>query len=171
MGRTVVTRDAGPADIGGMLAVYRACIAADPGYLPFLAAGDETAVLAWFGLKPLVACLVADRDGVIVGVAGLRDAEPGPGAGEPGGRWLEACRLAVHPGHRGGAVTRDLIGARARRARALGADRLWMRCVEGSASHRLALSHGWSWWARTEFEGAAASQQAILLARWLGDAG
>jgi hypothetical protein len=45
-----------------------------------------------------------------------------------------------------------------------------MRCVEGSASHRLALSHGWSWWARTEFEGAAASQRAILLARWLGDA-
>lgn len=68
------------------------------------------------------------------------------------------------------AVTRDLIGARARRARALGADRLWMRCVQGSASHRLALSHGWSWWARTEFEGAAASQQAILLAPWLGDA-
>ena len=153
-----------------MLGVYSASIAADPGYLPFLAADDETAVLGWFRLKPLVACLVAERDGVIVGVAGLRDAGPGPGAGEPGGRWLEACRLAVHPGHRGGAVTRDLIGARAGRARSLGADRLWMRCVEGSLSHWLALSHGWSWWARTEFEGAAASQRAILLARWLGDA-
>lgn len=86
MGRIVVVRDAGPADIGGMLAVYSACIAADPDYLPFLAAGDETAVLAWFGLKPLAACLVAERDGVIVGVAGLRDAEPGPSAGEPDGR-------------------------------------------------------------------------------------
>ncbi len=166
----MVVRDAGPADIGGMLGVYSACIAADPGYLPFLAADDATAVLGWFRLKPLVACLVAERDGVIVGVAGLRDAGPGPGAGEPGGRWLEACRLAVHPGHRGGALTRDLIGARAGRARSLGADRLWMRCVEGSLSHWLALSHGWSWWARTEFEGAAASQRAILLARWLGDA-
>jgi GNAT superfamily N-acetyltransferase len=151
-----------------MLAVYRAYIAAEPGYLPFLAVGDETAVLAWFVLKPLVACLVAERDGVIVGVAGLRDAEPGAGAGEQGGRWAEACRLAVHPGHRGGVVTLDLIGARAGRARALAADRLWMRCVEGSASHRLALSHGWSWWVRTEFEGAAAGQRAILLARWLG---
>jgi GNAT superfamily N-acetyltransferase len=170
LGRIVVMRDAGPVDIGGMLAVYSACIAADPDYLPFLAADDETAVLAWFGLKPLAARLVSERDGVIVGVAGLRDSEPGPGAGEPGGRWLEACRLAVHPGHRGGAVTRDLIGARERRARALGTDRLWMRCVEGSASHRLALSHGWSWWARTEFEGAAASHRAILLAHWLGDA-
>ena len=75
MDRTVVMRDAGPADIAGMLAVYSSCIVADPGYLPFLAAGDETAVLAWFGLKPLVACLVAERVGVIVGVAGLRDAE------------------------------------------------------------------------------------------------
>ena len=89
---------------GGILALFSACIAADPGYLPFLAAGDETAVLGWFRLQPLVACLMAERDGVIVGVAGLRNAEPGTGVGEPGGRWLEACRLAVHPAHRGGVV-------------------------------------------------------------------
>jgi hypothetical protein len=40
-----------------------------------------------------------------------------------------------------------------------------MRCVENSPSHRLALSHGWTWWARTEFEGPAAVQRAVLLAR------
>ena len=160
-----VVRDADPGDIGPVLAVYSACIAADPGYLPFLVAGDEPSVLDWFRLKPLLACLVAELDGTVVGVAGLRDAEPGPGAGQPGGRWLEACRLAVHPAHRGGAVTRDLVGARASRAVALGADRLWMRCVENSPSHRLALSHGWTWWARTGFEGPAALQQAVLLAR------
>jgi hypothetical protein len=43
-----------------------------------LEAGDESAVLAWFRLKPLLACLVAEQDGVVVGVAGLRDAAPGP---------------------------------------------------------------------------------------------
>lgn len=160
-----VVRDADPGDTGPVLAVYSACIAADPGYLPFLAPGDEPSVLAWFRLKPLLACLVADLGGTVAGVAGLWDAEPGPGAGEPGGRWLEACRLAVHPAYRGGAVTRDLVTARASRAVALGADRLWMRCVENSPSHRLALSHGWTWWARTEFEGPAALQQAVLLAR------
>lgn len=57
-------------------------------------------------------------------------------------------------------MTRDLVSARASRAVALGADRLWMRCVEDSPSYRLALSHGWTWWARTEFEGPAAVQQA-----------
>ena len=157
-------RDAEPDDIRGMAAVYSACITADAGYLPFLSACDETAVLAWFRLKPLVACLVAERGGQFVGVAGLRDAAPGPGAGEPGGRWLETCRLAVHPAHRGGAVTRDLISARVSRAVELGADRLWMRCVEDSASHLRALSHGWAWWARTEFDGPAACQSAVLLA-------
>jgi GNAT superfamily N-acetyltransferase len=128
--RSIWPRDAEPDDIRGMAAVYSACITEDPGYLPFLAAGDEAAILAWFRLKPLVACLVADRGSQVAGVAGLRDAAPGPGAGEPGGQWLEACRLAVHPAHRGGAVTRPLIGARVSRAAALGADRLWMRCVE-----------------------------------------
>lgn len=162
-------RDAGPGDIRLVLGVYSACIAADADYLPFLEAGDEQAVLAWFLLKPLLACLLAEHDGLIVGVAGLRDAEPGPGAGMPGGRWLEACRLAVHPAHRGGAVTRDLTSARASHAVSLGADRLWMRCVEDSRSHRLALAHGWTWWARTEFEGPAAAQRAILLARMLND--
>ena len=118
-----VVRDADPGDTGPVLAVYRACIAADPGYLPFLAPGDESSVLAWFRLKPLLVCLVAELDGTVAGVAGLRDAEPGPGAGEAGGRWLEACRLAVHPACRGGAVTRDLVSGRASRAVALGADR------------------------------------------------
>lgn len=160
-------RDAGPGDTPAVLGIYRACIAAEADYLPFLQADDEPAVLAWFLLKPLLACLVAEQDGMVVGVAGLRDAAPGPGAGKPGGRWLEACRLAVHPAHRGGAVTRDLIAARGSRAVCLGADRLWMRCVENSRSHRLAVTHGWTWWARTEFEGPAAAQRAILLARTL----
>lgn len=163
-GLLAVVRDASSGDIRPVLAVYSACMAADSGYLPFLAPGDEPSLLAWFRLKPLLACLVAEVNGIVAGVAGLRDAEPGPGAGDPGGRWLEACRLAVHPAYRGGAVTRDLIGARASRAVALGADRLWMRCVESSPSHLRALSHGWAWWARTEFEGAAACQRAVLLA-------
>jgi GNAT superfamily N-acetyltransferase len=162
-------RDAGPGDIRAVLGIYSAYIAADAGYLPFLEAGDEPAVLAWFLLKPLLACLVAEQDGLVAGVAGLRDAEPGPGAGTPGGRWLEACRLAVHPAHRGGAVTRDLIAARISLALSLGADRLWMRCVENSRSQRLAMAHGWTWWARTEFEGPAATQCAILLTRTLND--
>jgi GNAT superfamily N-acetyltransferase len=162
-------RDAGPGDMRAVLGVYSACIAADAGYLPFLQASDESAVLAWFRLKPLLACLVAEQHGLVAGVAGLRDAEPGPGAGTTGGRWLEACRLAVHPAHRGGAVTRDLISARVSRAAALGADRLWMHCVENSRSHRLARAHGWTWWARTEFEGPAAKQRAILLTNTLND--
>jgi hypothetical protein len=160
-----VVRDASSDDIRPMLAVYSACIAADPEYLPFLAAGDERAIPAWFRLKPLLACLVVEVNGAVAGVAGLRDAEPGAGAGGPGGRWLEACRLTVHPAHRGGAATRDLIRGRASRAVALGADRLWMRCVENLPSHLLALSHGWAWWARTEYEGPAACQRAVLLAR------
>jgi GNAT superfamily N-acetyltransferase len=160
-----VVRDARSDDTGPVFGVYRACIAADPSYLPFLAPGDELSVLAWFRRKPLSACLVAEVSGTVAGVAGLRNAEPGPGAGEPGGRWLEACRLALHPAYRGGAVTRDLIRARASRAVVLGADRLWMRCVENSPSHRRALAHGWAWWARTEFEGPAACQRAVLLAR------
>jgi hypothetical protein len=44
-----------------------------------------------------------------------------------------------------------------------------MRCVENSRSHQLALAHGWTWWARTEFEGPAAAQPAILLTRTLND--
>jgi GNAT superfamily N-acetyltransferase len=164
-------RDADPGDIRAVLGVYSACIAADAGYLPFLEAGDEPAVLAWFLLKPLLACLVAEHDGLVVGVAGLRDADPGPGtrSEDANGRWLEACRLAVHPAHRGCAVTRDLLSARVSRAVLLGADRLWMRCVENSPSHRLAIAHGWTGWARTEFEGPAATQRAILLARTLND--
>lgn len=163
----LVVRGARPGDIQAMMAVYSTCIAADPDYLPFLEPGDETGILEWFRLKPLLACLVVEQDGLVVGVAGLREADPGPGAGDPGGRWLEACRLAVRPGCRGGPVTRHLIGARLSRAATLGADRLWMRCVEGSPSHRLATAHGWTWWARTQFDGPAAIQSAILLARSL----
>lgn len=81
--------------------------------------------------------------------------------------WLEACRLAVHPAHRRGRVTRDLISARIARAMSLGADRLWMRCVENSRSHQLAIAHGWTWWAPTQFDGPAATQRAILPARTL----
>jgi GNAT superfamily N-acetyltransferase len=162
-----VVRDARSDDQQAILAVYSACIAFDADYLPFLQPDDLAAILGWFRLKPLLACLIAEHDGVIVGVAGLRDAEPEPGAGEPGGRWLEACRLAVHPAHRGGAVTRNLISARLSRAIAAGADGLWMRCVENSSSHLLAVSHGWAFWAHTEFEGPAASQSAILLSRSL----
>ena len=86
-------RDAGPGDVRAVLGVYSACIAADAGYLPFLEARDERAVLAWFRLKPLAACLVAEQDGLVAGVAGLRDANPGPGSGIPGGHWLEACHF------------------------------------------------------------------------------
>jgi hypothetical protein len=62
-----VIRDAGPGDIRAVLGVYSACTAADPGYLPFLEAGAESAVLAWFLLKPLPTCLVAEQDGLVVG--------------------------------------------------------------------------------------------------------
>jgi GNAT superfamily N-acetyltransferase len=148
-----------------ILTVYRACMSADPDYLPFLARDDRASLLSWFRLKPLVACLVAEQESAIAGIAGLRDSAPGPGAGDPGGRWLEACRLAVHPDYRGGQLTRELIAARIRRAQALGADRLWLRCVEGSPAHRLYKANGWTWWACTEFDGAAASQPAVLLAR------
>jgi hypothetical protein len=79
-------RDAGPGDVRAVLGIYSACITADAGYLPFLEAGDERSVLAWFRLKPLVACLVAEQDGLVAGVAGLRDADPGPGSGIPGGQ-------------------------------------------------------------------------------------
>jgi hypothetical protein len=82
-------RDAGPGDIRAVPSACSACIAADAGYLPSPEAGDEPSVLAWFLLKPLLACLMAEQDGLVAGVAGLRDAAPGPGAGTPGGRWLE----------------------------------------------------------------------------------
>ena len=61
----------------------------------------STTFRIWFRLKPLPACLVAELNGTVADVAGLRDAESGPGLGEPGRRWLEACRLAVHPAYRG----------------------------------------------------------------------
>lgn len=84
MRQVPLIRDACPGDIRAVLGVYGACIAAGADYLPFLEAGDESAALAWFLLKPLNACPVAEQDGLVVGVAGLRDAEPGPGAGAPG---------------------------------------------------------------------------------------
>lgn len=127
-------------------------------------------VASWFPLKPLVSCLVAEQAGTVTGVAGLRHAVPGSCAGDSRGRWLEACRLAVHPLHRGGDLTHELIAARISSARDLGAVRLWLRCVEGSRAHQLYLANGWIWWARTEFEGAASCQQAVLLARSTGTA-
>ena len=75
------------------------------------------------------------------------------------------------PAHCGGTVTRSLIGARISRAAAPRADRLWMRCVENSPSHLLAIAHGWTWWARTQFDGPAAVQSAILLARPIANRG
>lgn len=78
-------RDAEPDDIRPILAVYRESVATDSSYLPFLREAGEAEILAWFRLKPLLACLVVPCDGGIVGVVGLRDADPGPGAGEPGG--------------------------------------------------------------------------------------
>lgn len=166
----LVVRSAVPGDLEQILALYRACVHADRDYLPFLAGREPSAYLAWFRLKPLVSCLVAESAGTVAGVAGLRDAVPGPGAGDPRGRWLEACRLAVHPLHRGGDLTRELIAARISCARDLGAIRLWLRCVEGSRAHQLYLANGWTWWACTEFEGAASCQQAVLLARSTGTA-
>jgi hypothetical protein len=44
----------------------------------------------------------------------------------------------LHPGARHGAAARS----RSHR-RVSGADRPWMRCVENSPSHRLAVAHGW----------------------------
>jgi hypothetical protein len=78
------------------------CIANDTNYLPFLASADEPEILDWFRLKPLLAYLVAERSSVVVAVAALRDAGPGPGAGDPSGRWLEACHLATAPPPRPG---------------------------------------------------------------------
>jgi GNAT superfamily N-acetyltransferase len=166
----LVVRSAVPGDLDQVLAVYRACVSADRDYLPFLAARDRNAYLAWYRLKPLVACLLAEQAGMVAGVAGLRNAAPGAGAGDPRGCWLEACRLAVHPLHRGGDVTRELIAARTSRARDLSAVRMWLRCVEGSRAHQLYLANGWTWWARTQFEGAASCQRAVLLARSINTA-
>jgi hypothetical protein len=89
-----VVRDAGPGDAGAVLAVYSACIAADPGYLPFLAPGDEAAILGWFRLKPLVAFLVAEAGGAVAGVAGC--GMPGPARG-PGSRAAGGWRHAGWP--------------------------------------------------------------------------
>jgi GNAT superfamily N-acetyltransferase len=166
----LVVRRAVPGDLEQVLGLYRACVDADRDYLPFLAGQEPGAYLDWFRLKPLLLCLVAEQAGTVSGVAGLRDADPGPGAGYPGRRWLEACRLAVHPLDRGGDLTRQLVAARISSARELGASRLWLRCVAGSRAHRLYLANGWTWWARAEFEGAAACQPAVLLARSTGTA-
>ena len=76
-------RDAGPGDIRAVLGVYSACITADAGYLPFLKAGDEPTVLAWFLLKPPLACLVAEQDGLVAGVAGCGTPNRAPERGRP----------------------------------------------------------------------------------------
>ena len=102
-----VVRDADPGDTGPVLAVYSACIAGDPGYLPFLVPGDKPSVLAWFRLKPLLACLVAELDGTVVGgrrAAGRRARPGGRGAGRavaggvPSGRAPGVPRRRGHAG-------------------------------------------------------------------------
>jgi hypothetical protein len=115
-------RDAGPGDIQAVLGVYSACIAADAGYLPFLEAGDEPTVLAWFLLKPLLACLVAEQDGLVAGVAGLWDAAPGSRSGDarrtlarstPPGRPSRAPQGRGHPGpDRRPGITRSVTPSR-----------------------------------------------------------
>ena len=158
-----VVRDAGSADTGPVLAVYSACIAADPGYLPFLAPGDEAEILGWFRLKPLLAFLVAELDGAVAGVAGLRDAEPGPGAGQPGGRWLEACRLAVHPALRGGHPDPGTHAGMPRRGARGGppvdALRRELALAPAGTIARLDLVGG------CRVRGTCACQRAVLLAR------
>lgn len=164
-----VVRDADPGDTGPVLAVYCACIAADPGYLPFLAPGDEPSVLAWFRLKPLLACLVAELDGTVVGVAGLRDAVPGPGA-RPGGRaagravagGVPAGRASGVPRGRGHAGPGRCAGVACRGARGgppVDALRRGLALAPAGAVARLDLVGA------DRVRGTRAVQQAVLLAR------
>ena len=133
-----VVRDAGPADTGPMLAVYSACIAADPGYLPFLAPGDEAEILGWFRLKPLLAFLVAELDGAVVGVgraAGRRARPRGRAAGR-----------AVAGGVPAGRPPRLTAGARSRGtwwARGHAAPWCWGRTACGCAASRTRPRTGW----------------------------
>lgn len=152
------------ADLHGILGVYSACCRADSAYLPFLDPQNLTEVEHWFYQKTLAVTLVACADsGEVVGIAGLCDAEP-PGVAVDG-RWMEACRLAVDPRHRGGEVTRELTATRLGVARQMGVTHLWLRCVKGSPAHALYLALGWSFLAETSFEGPAACQDAVLLQR------
>ena len=158
---SVTIRAARPEDIDVALAVYAACISADATYLPFLSSQDPDAIRRWFLLKPLDQCLVAVVAGRIVGVAGLRAYDPN---GVHSLTWMESCRLAVHPDHRG-RVTKSLTAQRLELARDLGVTQLWLRCVAGSSAHRRYLELGWQFLAPAAFAGAAAVQDAVLLSK------
>jgi GNAT superfamily N-acetyltransferase len=163
-----LARHAQDSDLADILDVYAACRTSDPTY-PAGVGGSQASDLAeWFLRKPLAACLVVEEpDGVIVGVAGLRAAAPPPSArGDRRLRWMESCRLAVHPDHRGGAASRALTSARMRAAFELGADKLWLRCLPGSPAHGLYLRVGWSFLSRGHIDvPGEASRPAVLLQR------
>lgn len=163
-----VVRVATDDDLPGILGVYRACRLVDPTY-PAGAGRSARADLAeWFFRKRLASCLVVESPTAeIVGVAGLRAAGP-PTAARIDRRlhWMESCRLAVHPDHRGGAASRALTAARMRAASELGADRLWLRCVPGSPAHGLYLRVGWTFLAGGRIEVLGAEPiRAVLLQR------
>jgi GNAT superfamily N-acetyltransferase len=165
---TPLARSAQDSDLAAILDVYLACRATDPSY-PAGAVGRSAADLTeWFFRKPLAACLVVeDADGVIVGVAGLRAAAPPPSTrGDRRVHWMESCRLAVHPDHRGGAASRALTSARMRAAHDLGADKVWLRCLPGSPAHGLYLRVGWSFLSRGHIDvPGEPSRPAVLLQR------
>jgi len=157
-----IVRPALASDLPAILDVYAACCRKDSDYLPFLDRGDRGALSQWFVLKPMAVCLVVTWADVVVGLAGLRAAPP-QGSAPGAGPWLEACRLAVHPDHRGGPATRVLTAARIEAARRAGARQLWLRCVDGSPAHLLYIALGWRFLARTQFADSAACQNAVLL--------
>lgn len=163
-----LARPAEDSDLDAILGVYAACRASDPTYPAGAGTGAMPDLAEWFLRKPLAACLVVEgTDGAIVGVAGLRAAGPPPSArGDRRVHWMESCRLAVHPAHRGGAASRALTSARMRAASDLGADRLWLRCLPGSPAHGLYLRVGWSFLSRGHIDvPGETSRPAVLLQR------
>lgn len=163
-----LARPAQDSDLDAILAVYAACRASDPTYPAAVGTAATPDLAEWFFRKPLAACIVVeDPDGAIVGVAGLRAAGPPRSArGDRRVHWMESCRLAVHPEHRGGAASRALTSARMRAASDLGADRLWLRCLPGSPAHGLYLRVGWSFLSRGHIDvPGESSRPAVLLQR------
>lgn len=163
-----IVREATDDDLPAILAVYAACRFADPTYPAGAGRGARADLSEWFFRKRLASCLVVETaDAGIVGVAGLRAAAPPTSARiDRRQHWMESCRLAVHPGHRGGAASRALTAARMRAASELGADRLWLRCVPGSPAHGLYLRVGWSFLAAGRIEVPGAQPvPAVLLQR------
>ncbi|MFC6238910.1 GNAT family N-acetyltransferase [Longivirga aurantiaca] len=163
-----LARPAQDSDLTAILDVYAACRASDPTYPAAVGSATTPDLAEWFFRKPLAACLVVENaDRVIVGVAGLSAAAPPQSArGDRRVHWMESCRLAVHPEHRGGAASRALTSARMRAASDLGADRLWLRCLPGSPAHGLYLRVGWSFLSRGHIDvPGEASRPAVLLQR------